>query len=301
MRILYIAKHGCGDNDDEGAIAFALNQLGHEVALIHENTIGKWLTSQMKKESVDFVLFHKWDDSDLLRSLPWPKVFWYFDLVNFPDPTIEGRNKARREWMRRTIPLVDLGFCTDGDWVNQDKSGKLIRLTQGADQRFVGPGQGVPHAIPILFTGMTGGGHARSSHLAELRERYGAQFHIVDKQRIHQRNLANLVASSTIVIAPDGPITDNYWSNRVYLMLGFGAFLLHPTCASLREQYSCDELLTYDSRNQMYTLIDYYLKHQAGPCGLSFQRNGFWRTMSEHTYRHRVETLLKTVKERLHV
>ena len=37
MKIVYVAKHHSGDNDDEGAICYALEALGHEVVRFREN------------------------------------------------------------------------------------------------------------------------------------------------------------------------------------------------------------------------------------------------------------------------
>jgi|GEM_PF-2511933 len=301
MKILYVAKHNSGDNDDEGAIAHALRSLGHEVITLAEHQ-EPWQYRRHAK--ADFLLFHKWEETGILKKLKLPKVFWYFDLVEYPDPSLYGRNRIRREWMNRTIPLVDLGFCTDGDWVIKQNNHKVIRLLQGADERYTGfstkrvcPMCKRPFAtIPVLFTGIRRGGRGRASFVDEMKEQYGERF--CCRRGLHGRALADEIGLAKIVVAPDHPITHNYWSNRVYLSLGFGAFLLHPYCKTLGPHYQDGkEIVYYRNRTELFEKIEYYLGNPEER--LTIQRAGLARTLEEHTYTHRCQKLIKIVKDRL--
>src|SRR5437762_2659363 len=104
MKILYVAKHGSGGNDDEGAITHALRVLGHEVDCVHEDYDRRPTGVNPFARPRDLVLFHKWNDFDQLRALSGPKCFWYFDLVECDDPSLRRRCRQRVEWMSRTIP-----------------------------------------------------------------------------------------------------------------------------------------------------------------------------------------------------
>lgn len=295
MNILYIAKHDSGDNDDEGAITHAIESLGHKVYRLGEHK-GIKAHKFLRTAKCDFVLFHKWRDMPTLASIKEPKVFWYFDLVNYPDRTLFGRNQTRIGWMKDILPLVDLGFCTDGDWVASDTTGKLILLRQGADIRNAGKGTPSPDRTPILFTGIRHGGIERARSVDALVSRYGPRF--VQQRGVHGRALADLIASSNIVVAPEGPATDRYWSNRVYLTLGFGGFLLHPYCRELLTDYeNGKEILFYKDRQDLFDKIDKYLLLPQERKVIS--EAALARTLKEHTYTHRVETLINIVKERL--
>lgn len=303
MKILYVAKHNSGDNDDEGAITHSLRELGHDVVLIPEREGQRVFNYQ--NEEIDFILFHKWDDYNAIEQAPFRKVFWYFDLVSSTDEQFisGGRNRARTEWMRRVTPHVHLGFCTDGDWVANDKTGKLRWLTQGADQRYMGFGTPCKRVPPILFTGSVINSTKRMEHIEHLKKRWGNQFGIVGdggpNRRIHQRELADTLASATIVIAPDGPVTHRYWSNRVYLSLGFGAFLLHPYCHSLCEHYNAHELIMYNSREHLDHLIEQYLKPLSGNRRQEFRYSGLMKTQQCHTYLHRCAALIDKLERSL--
>jgi len=55
LKILYVARHTCGLNDDEGAITYGLESLGHTVIKIQQD-LG--FEAQAIRD-VDFCLFHK--------------------------------------------------------------------------------------------------------------------------------------------------------------------------------------------------------------------------------------------------
>lgn len=297
MKILYIAKHGqLNSNDDEGAIEFALSSLGHQVECLHEHKAAAFA----HKTFADVCLFHKWYDPKALARLNMPRVFWYFDLVDYPDPTLRKRCQNRMAWMRDIVPLVDLGFCTDGDWVARDETGKLSWLPQGADSRVIGRGVPTAFGADILFTGIRGGGGAgRVSFVDGMLQRYPDRFtHVAGG--MHGKDLRDLIASTNIVVAPDAPVTARYWSNRVYNAIGFGAFMMHPWCLDLTRHYTNgEEIVYYTSRQDLHNKIEYF-SHEP-----RFRRiiadNGLERTQKEHTYGHRCKQLVETIRERLGV
>lgn len=294
MKICYIGKHDQPkSNDDEGSITYSLEKLGHEVQRIREIR-----AQNAHKIDCDFYLFHHWHDINTLSKLPGKKVYWCFDLIDFPDSTISARCKGRIDWIRTITRKCDLGFLTDGDWVNHDMSGKLYCLRQGADGRIVSDKVGTHTGeIPILFTGITRGGRERQSFVEEMHSRYGKDFYHYQSGR-YRESLRELVQSAKIVVAPDGPCTSRYWSNRVYLTLGFGGFLLHPYCDKLTDEYKdCKEIVYYSSREQLHRNIGYYLAHPEQR--QSIAEAGLARTKKEHLYEHRVAKLIEIVKERL--
>ena len=307
MRIVYVAKHDSGGNDDEGAIAHSLRVLGHDVQCVRE-LVGH---RAPKVPNPDLILFHKWDDVVTLQQFNCPKIFWYFDLVDFPsDPSLAGRCKTRIEWMDRILPYVDLAFLTDGDYVeviNDYYRDKAYWLMQGADIRVTGPGvadrvscvtcrQRIP-PHDILFTGISrGGGEKRISFVEEMKSTYGDRFYHVPG-KAHGRDLANLIASSKIVVCPDSPVTDKYWSNRIYLMLGFQAFVLHPYCRELA--INLPEVRHYADREDLHFLIERFLKDDLLRSIMA--ASAFGKVSLYHTYTHRCAEMISVVKERLHI
>jgi len=294
MKILYVANHDSGGNDDEGAIAYALSNLGHEVVRVQERRGASSLL--YRRKGIDLLLFHKWSDIATLRAFEGvcPRVFWYFDLVDWPCESVRGRSLQRIKWMNDVPPNVEFGFCTDGDWVAEDSTGKLRWLPQGADERVVGVGVPCDDAkkVDLFFAGIgQSGGKGRASFVEAVRERYGGRFLHVERG-LYGRDLANQIASSKIVLCPDSPVTDRYWSNRVYNMLGFGAFVLHPYCEKLSETVS--SVTFYLSRDNLFDAIDYCLPQETQRKEMS--RLGFAEVRSKHLYRYRLEQLLNVVR-----
>lgn len=288
MKILYIGRHNCGGNDDEGAITHALQTLGHQVITLPEHKgAGK-----LRYYDTDIVLFNHWTiGSELAASLA-PTVFWYFDRVELPDPVLAARSATRRMLINTYLQYVDLGFMTDGDRVASDQTGKLHWLLQGADVRVTGYGKSYP-APPLLFAGARFHGTQREDHLRELVKTYGDRLRIIEgSNRIYRRELADAIASAKIVIAPESPVTDRYWSNRVFMVSGFGGFLLHPYSAGLAELYrDGEEIVFYHSREDLHEKIAYYLDHEDERRAI--QAEALRRTLAEHTYTHRCARLLE--------
>jgi len=295
MKILYVANHGAGGNDEEGAIAHALRSLGHDVTALSERK-----GHRVARLRADLLLFHHWQDYSALCSTQMPKVFWTFDRIEWPnDPELERRNQRRCEWIDRITELADVGFMTDGDWVAKDRTNKLCWLPQAADSRVVGRGVDCirSQSPMILFTGSsTGCGKGRASWAVEMRRRWGELF--VECRGVHGRDLADIIAAAAVVVAPDVPATAHYWSNRVYLTAGFGGFLLHPYCERLTDGYEGGrEVVYYHSRRELHALLDHWIVR--GKERAEVAAAALTRTLRDHTYERRCERLVAIAKERL--
>jgi hypothetical protein len=253
-----------------------------------------------RRVKADFCLFHKWSYLPEIAEMKIPMVFWFFDLMTTTDYTLQPRMYHRQQWMNDVLPYCKLGFCTDGDWVAADKTGKLRWLMQGADERIIGKGITTDcPSIPLLFTGTIHHGLKRVEHIRELEQRYGERFVVFGNggplRRKHGRDLANLLATAMIIIAPDGPQTHRYWSNRVYQALGFESFLLHPYCDGLARQYIIgDELVCYRSREELHDMIEHYLAYAAQRAEIA--EAGYVATVTHNLYRHRCEELIGHVE-----
>lgn len=302
MKIAYVAKHNSGANDDEGAIHYALTAIGHTVIPIQENNAAG-VARMARDNAFDLLLFHKWYAPEILTEIKQPKMFWCFDLVDHEDDelaaTLTAGDRRLTQWMQDITPLVELGFCTDGDWVRRDQSGKLVQLMQGADERYVGRTESSSvYRIPIMFPGTEHNrGRARTRWITDMRLRYRKRFEMFSSG-VYREALSSLIADCGIVMAPPGPATDHYWSNRVYVVLGYAGFMLHPYCEALTNQYlDGAEIVYYTSPRCMHASIEFYLKHPDARQKIS--ERALQRTASEHLYRHRCATLIETVKQRL--
>lgn len=289
MKILYVAKHGKGCNDNEGAITYALREMGHEVFREYERIYNPKEDSRL--DSYDLCLFQNWKNPPQLDSIPCPKVLWYFDGIYTRGGTIPGSwSQTRKAWMKRIIPQVDMAFCTDGDYVIAEGTNKTKHLMQGADERFA-RFTPFPDQSKILFTGSVYG--KRKSFIREMQRRYQDRF--LWKQNCYKKSLFNKVSQSAIVVCPDSPVSDRYYSNRVYIMCSLGGFVIHPYSEYLTTQYIPDEeIVLYKSKEEMHDKIEYYLSNPKER--MEIARAGYQRTIRDHFYRHRLQTIMDLLK-----
>lgn len=303
MRIIYVGKHEPVDNQDEIAVTHALTKLGHTVLCLPEKRVNDRF-DQCKDFQPHLLLINKLPSTQFLKKYRHsPKIFWYWDMIRSADYTVFDRGKLRVSWMREVIPFIDLGFCTDGDWVNEYPK-NLMHLPQGCDERVAGYGQKIYDVKDVLFTGTINHGAKRQSHIKELKDRYGSRFwhvgHGGPVTRYHGKNLANIFASSKVVVAPDGPVTDNYWSNRVYLTMSLGGFIIHPYSAGLAKEYvDGKQIVFYHSRQECIELIDYYIEHEKEREDLRMA--GYLKTVGSYRYYDRCKTMIDVVKKRLNI
>lgn len=310
VKFLFLANHFPRDNQDELALTHALRELGHEVFEVQEkrrHRTQSWGDVLNLADSCDWVLFLKHPVVSELRELHQrvKLAFWYFDLVDGRyDPTLAARSESRLRWMEEVIPLCRVGFCTDGDWVNlwnmfPGGLQRLIHLPQGADERVAGFGTRTMDLPPVIFTGMVHHGQTRASHVAHLQKTLGGKFLSFGDspaQRQHGRGLADLFASVDVVIAPDGPGTDLYWSNRIVLTTSLGGFLLHPQCTGLHPYFPPGEVHYYVSRDHLDQLIHYYLDNPEKRKEMAMR--GYERCLEANLYRHRCVTLVDELRRR---
>lgn len=281
MNILYLITNVTGD---ELAIQLALESLGNTVEIVNDAEWGHPV-QPMYIRGFDLLLFNHSRQLEKIGLSGLPKVFWCFDLMT--------ETPERWEWVQSAIQISDLGFFTDGGCVDEYPN-KAIRLMQGAQQ--VKRGTPRDYNLDVVFAGSID--HPRSLFLEEIDIKFPSMLTtITHKARVFGGEFAGLVASSKIMIAPDTPIKHNYWSNRVYMVLGYGGFLLHPYIEELAGQYvDGKEIVFYHSREDLYNKIDYYLQSDLERWRIS--TNGMNRTKWEHTYTHRCRTMLQHIQER---
>ncbi len=194
--------------------------------------------------------------------------------------------------------MSKVGFFTDGDWVANDRTGKAVWLTQGFNQYLTPAIPSGENKGTILFTG-GGRDYGREAFVNEMSHTYGERFvHI--SRGMYKQALAQLIADASIIVAPPSPVTDRYWSNRVYLTLGLGGLLLHPLTDGLQQDFDdCEGDITfYVDMKDLHEWIKYYLNEGAYERE-EIAKRGQYLIMQDHTYKHRIAQLIKEVEARL--
>lgn len=137
-----------------------------------------------------------------------------------------------------------------------------------------------------------------------LRRRYRAHYRHFGGgigPEVRRQDLSDAVASVKVWVG-DSCLAGNagrYWSERVYELIGRGAFLIHPWVEGLDDHLEDGvHLVTYDVGNlgQLDDLIARYLEDDEGRRRIA--EAGRARVLERHTYRHRMAAMLETLAER---
>ena len=285
MRILYVVTES---SNDERSIMDAFRKKGHYIEKVFEDILDK-----RKADEFDILLFNHTRQLDKIRRMNPTKVAWVFDLVTHFDYHPELL-VTRRSWATSVTYIADVAFFTDGDFVSTIDRPNTYWLSQGAqDTNKVDEEQ----VYDLLFAASVRE-PTREKFLEEMKSTYQDRLKtVINGERVFGRDFASYVASSKIIVAPNTPVKPNYWSNRVWMVLGYGGFLLHPYVEGLAKILKDKKHLVYYDPNNMEDLhqkISYYLEHEE-------ERNliaaaGWEEVKKKHTYVNRVEKILQVLR-----
>jgi len=299
MKIVYIGKFKRVEDEEVVAEAFEAN--GVEVVRMEEQGIknNDYLIKIME-EKPDFVLFAKanvMENADLLirdiKKMGIKTVSWTFDLLIGHPP---------REHILETLPWLkcDYVFMTDGGRTQEykDKGIDKIVLRQGIPEKFCYMGEpDEKYKYDVVFVGTHNPTYPYRQRTMEfLKETYGDRFHWFgqfNSSEVRGDELNKVCASAKIMIG-DSMFAQNYWSNRIYELVGRGAFLITPRIKGLEKEFEYyKEIIPYDIGDYegLKQKIDYYLEQEKERDEI--RKAGFKRVKKEYLYKHRVKDLLK--------
>jgi spore maturation protein CgeB len=247
MRIGFLSCFSAWHTETE--IADYLEFEGHEVLRYHfpqtdqdkflTIPIDLFITSLPQAFSLDF-----------LKRIKAPKVAWYFDWIQ--------AFGAREQQYVPKLKKFDLVLSTDGLIDLYEKNG-IIRhwLPHACDMRTYHPVEKTIEAdvgfIGHVYTAerkrmLNGLGRFDFRHYGNSEECWGPEY--------------ARVCNSVKVMFGDNCRNDipNYWSDRLYLSLGCGAFLLYPRVPGIEKFFKDGEhLVLWDNERDLHEKIHYFL------------------------------------------
>lgn len=288
----------------ENYISYGLERLGYQVLRAPEATIknAKVVLGAALKYNVEFVLFSKGhfagseEAIKLLREHGIVTVGWLFDLF-FDVPLFFGRRQLTNNAFRADITCMTDGGHQD-KWKEFNVNHKLLRQGIHEPDAFFGTtDEKIP---PILFFG-TYSYQERMDLIDKLRAEYGDDFRHYGRggnvREIRGPALNNIISGAKIVVGDSMP-ADYYWSNRIYEMLGRGAFLLHPYVKGLETEFEDGVHYVSYKYGNFYDLkekLTYYLNHPEER--EKIKKAGHELVKTKYTYQKRCEKLIEYVNE----
>lgn len=206
-------------------------------------------------------------------------VGWCFDLLN------PSYRQERYQWASAVSGVCDLFCTTDGSMAPHLSNCKVLRQGIGDDIR---PGTQKPEmACDVLFLGENYG--LRDEFIKKLSSHFQRRFWHTNN--IRGESLNDLMASSKVVVAPPYPYFDEYWSNRIYVVTGYGGLMIHPRIKGMEaEKWAEGNCWMYDPSEDICRVVsdalDSPLSDAIKYLGKSHCRHSF-------TYDRRVAVLLE--------
>ncbi len=291
MKILYLSKFS-RSYATEHYVTHALREKGCSVT--QQEIPSDFASCQRIALQHDVILFSKPTARYFPELLDWCKenrlltVCWLWDLYMNYRPERPPQFNA------------DLLFTTDGGhkdiWQKQYPQHKVLKQGIHEPEHVLLPNDTINH--DVVFVGMVRSAYKSRVRLVKhLRYRYSDRFSVY--QRTRGLHLNRALAKTKIVVGDSYP-SPNYWSNRIYEMLGRGAFLLHPHTEGLDTEFTKGVHYVGFERGNFSDLDDkikYYLHHPEER--ELIRRAGFDHCGERHTYGHRIIELLGAIKQKL--
>ncbi len=322
MKILYVGNFAAdhpalGTCPNADWISDTFEDLGHKVTRMNEiDCIADDIVEAVKSEDYDFMLVEegrlKGDfasdarlDRDIIKG-HFKRVMANVDIPVIPWLTNLFFGLMRREIQVKTNPIfkADIVFTTDGGHQKEFEEAGVnhVLLRQGIYKKEAYIGK--PSFPTTAEVGFVGGIYEtlypyRVELLDWLKETYEDNFeHFGLRGEIRHDALNRLCAKLKIVVG-DSVWSPNYWSNRLYEIIGRGGFLIMPKVPGMSTEFKpYQHFIPYTIGNfdQLKEIIDYYLTHDEER--EKIRMAGFEYCKKYHTYEIRVKEMIKILEER---
>lgn len=294
MKIVFIGKFR--RIEDENVIAVALEKNGAIVIRMEEEDYKHVdFLEVIKRELPDYVLFTKLrtkenplDLINEIKKLGIKTVSWTFDLLIGHPP---------RELLINTMDWLkaDEVYLTDGGHTEEYKA-------KGIDKKLLR--QGIPEQFcywteeekvnDIVFLGSHNPTFPyREATMDYLKNTFPNFRWLGQRTSDYRGDKLNKLVGQTKIMIGDSMWSPEYWSNRVYELVGRGAFLITPRVPGLEKEFEYyKEIIPYDIGDYqgLKEKIEYFLKHDKEREAIA--RAGFERVKNNYLYEHRVKILL---------
>jgi hypothetical protein len=211
----------------------------------------------------------------ILMNVTCKKVMWFMDKVW----------GMKAQVVDTLLPHIDEAYFTDGTWVRRVKD--KVSFLPPAHTSLTGKFKKELECDIAYVASLYGN---RQDEFSFLKETFGERLKFYDDK--YGQDLADLCASTKIMIVPRFPFDDFFWSDRVYEYMNNGTFVIHPRCQGLADEGFKDGVhyMTYNSDSEIVSIAIEMLNNEK--LRTEIAQNGK-RFVKNITYKSRLKKILK--------
>jgi hypothetical protein len=135
----------------------------------------------------------------------------------------------------------------------------------------------------------------RQKLVDELTQIYGNRFIAVDN--CFGEDFDNLCQSVKVIIEPDYPLEDFYWTDRIYRTLASGGLFLARKLYGRTEFEPNKEYIEYKGMEDLAYHLKWFTRDSAKEEADVIRRRGREAVRKKSTYEHRLKEIFKTIKK----
>jgi len=214
----------------------------------------------------------------ILMNVKCKKVLWFMDKVW----------SVKAQVIDAILPLVDQAYFVDETWVRRTKEDNIYPL-HCAHSSFTGK-YDKKLACDIAYVGRIYG--SRTEEFSYLKEVFGERIKFFENK--NGQELADLCASTKIMIIPRFPFDDFYWSDRIYEAMNNGTLVVCPRSYGLQEEGFNDgeHIMTYHNDSEIVTIVMEMLENEK--LRKEIAENGK-NLVKQVTYKNRIKEIMKNL------
>lgn len=220
----------------------------------------------------------------MLEAMTCKKVMWLLDKI------VGSKMKI----VTTLLPSVDYAFVTDGTWANRFESEKLVTLHPAATEKPIRKGRkNKEYMCDIAMVGSLYGERVKQYEF--MKQKFGDNFKFFDDK--YGKDYADICASAKVILVPQYPFDDFFWSERIYNTLALGGLCIHPRAYGLQEEGFIDgtHYIDYYTEQDLFVTLSMLLDKKSDKLrkGIAEQGKDF---VKDKTYSQRIDKILEKVK-----
>ena len=223
--------------------------------------------------------------TEMLENITCKKVLWFFDKIA----------GSKMKIITTLLPSIDYLFVADGTWRKRFENEKLFVLHPAASEKVYNGKFKKDLECDIAILGSLYGD--RFKQFEFLKAKFGDHFNYYDDK--FNEDYADVCKSSKMIIVPQFPFDDFYWSERIYKTLANGGVCIHPRTYGLTEQGFVDgkHFIDYYTEQDLYVTLTMLFDKKSDKLRKEIAAQGK-EFVKGHTYTNRIEEMFKIIDKK---